>query len=233
MSNEVQAGFFAPPKIDDLSSHLHRQLIGYLGLTLPLLLWLLAGWRPTLGLRRWQVLDSISAYYYTGAVAAFVGVLVALAVFFFTYRGYDNRHHRRDRIAAVVAAIAAIGVAFFPTGAPRPLLPPSWWTPEARTIHYISAAVLFGSFIFFALFLFPKSKNRTRNFLYYTCGAVMVVCMISAFFWGRGGGPIFWQEAIALVFFAISWLVKGRADWTLAAAGRRTVQMLWSAAGKP
>src|SRR6266545_2173362 len=35
--------------------------------------------------------------------------------------------------------------------------------------------------------------------------------------------PIFWPEAVALEFFAVSWLVKGRADRTAAAAGRRTL----------
>jgi len=56
---------------DDLSSHLHRQLIGWVALTLPFLLVIIAGWRPTAKLQRWDLLDSISAYYYTGALAAF------------------------------------------------------------------------------------------------------------------------------------------------------------------
>ncbi|MFC1955918.1 hypothetical protein ACFLWZ_05265 [Chloroflexota bacterium] len=37
------------------------------------------------------------------------------------------------------------------------------------------------------------------------------------------GAPIFWPEALALEFFAVSWLVKGRADITAVAAGRRTL----------
>jgi len=224
---------FPTPEPDDLSSHAHRQLIGGLGLVLPALLWLIAGWRPTEGLQRWELLSSVSAYYYTGAVAAFVGILIALAVFLFTYRGYKNEYRRRDRIAGIVAGGAAVLVAFFPASAPSDLPVPSWWTPRTETIHYISAVVLFGAFIFFSLFLFPKSKvksgeplpldKRWRNRIYISCGLGMVVCMawaLSALF---TGAPIFTPEALALEFFAVSWLVKGRADRTAVTASRRTL----------
>ena len=53
--------------------------------------------RPTPGLPRWETLNSVSAYYYSGAVAAFVRVIFALALFLFTYRGYKN--DRVDRWA--------------------------------------------------------------------------------------------------------------------------------------
>ena len=227
----TQESLFATSEEDDLSSHRYRQLIGYLGMTLPLLLWNIAGWRPTEGLPRWGLLNSVSAYYYTGSVAVFVGILVALALFLVTYRGYNNEHNRRDRIAGIIAGVAAIGVAFFPTRAPLDSLKPSWWAPHMRAIHYISAIVMFGAFIFFSIYLFPKSKTkegepvhlgkRVRNFFYISCGLVMLVCMLwagSAYF---TKAPIFWPETIALVFFAMSWLVKGRADWTLVIVGKR------------
>ena len=99
---------------DDLSHQSHRQLIGYLGILLPLILILLAGLRPTPGLPRWEPLNSISAYYYTGAVAAFVGILFALALFLFTYRGY--RRYKADRVAGMLGGSAALGVVLFPTG---------------------------------------------------------------------------------------------------------------------
>lgn len=65
---------------DDLSQRAHRRVIGYLGLCLPLFLHLLAGVRQTNGLARWVLLNSVSEYYYTGAVAIFVGVLFALSL---------------------------------------------------------------------------------------------------------------------------------------------------------
>jgi len=147
---------------DDDSSHVHRQFIGYSGMVLPILLWLMAGWRRTEGLPPWKLLESVSAYYYTGAVAAFVGILAALGVFLFTYRGYKNKYQSSDRFAAVVAASAALLVAIFPTAAPTDRLRLAWWTPFTGTVHYVSAVILFSSFSFFSLFLFPKSNIKGK-----------------------------------------------------------------------
>ena len=55
---------------------------------LPLVLIALAIWRDKLA--GWRNLESIRAYYYSGGAAAFLGMLAALALFLFTYRGYDN-----------------------------------------------------------------------------------------------------------------------------------------------
>jgi hypothetical protein len=220
--------FFPAREGDDQSTYAHRQLIGALGMVLPVLLWLVHGWRPTEGLEAWKPLSSVSAYYYTGAVAAFVGILIALAIFLFAYRGYGNDYQRSDRLAAIIAGAAAVVVAFFPTDAPGTLPEPSWWTPRTGTIHYVGAVVLFGSFSFFSLFLFPKSKagkgqplprgKRTRNGIYHICGAAMLACILWAGIALSRKLPIFWPEALALEFFAVSWLAKGRADRTAAAA---------------
>ena len=232
-SNEDTPKLFPTAEPDDLSSYALRQLIGWMGVVLPALLWLIAGWRPTEGLHRWDLLGSVSAYYYTGAVSAFVGMLIALALIFFSYRGYNNKYRRRDRSAAIIAGAAAALVAVFPTGAPSNLPEPLWWTPLTGRIHIISAVVLFGAFIFFSLFQFPKSKvkrgetipreKRVRNWIYKFCGLAMVACMLWAGIALITDAPIFWPEALALEFFAVSWLVKGRAPFTAVAAGRRAL----------
>ncbi len=233
ISDKNERRLFAVPEPDDLSSNAHRQLIGYLGLIMPVSFWLIAGWRPTEGLQPWKLLTSVSAYYYTGAVSAFAGILVALALFLFSYRGYDNAYRRRDRIASIIAGVAAVLVASFPTGAPGDLKALSWWTPLIGVIHYLSAVVLFGAFIFFSLFLFRRSKvkrgeslsqgKQLRNAIHIVCGLAMVACMIWAGIASVAGAPIFWPEALALEFFAVSWLAKGRADITAVAAGKRTL----------
>ena len=235
MTAPASEPFFAAGEPDDRSSYAHRLLIGTLGLVLPVLLWVTAAWRPMAELGRWTPLGSVSAYYHSGAVAVFVGILIALAVYLFTYRGYANAYGRRDRIAAAVAGSAAVLVAFFPTRATDGLPPPSWWAPWMGTVHYLAAIVLFGSFIFFSLVQFPKSgpggkplppDKRRRNRIYRACGVTMVGCVAwagSALF---TGAPIFWPEVLALEFFAISWLVKGRADRTATAIGRRTLRAL-------
>jgi hypothetical protein len=137
---------------DDRSDHAHRQLIGYIGLVLPLILIFMAVARD--GVEKWRGLESISAYYYTGAVAAFVGMLVALALFLFTYRGYGNSCYWADRAASAIAAIAALGVAIFPTAAPEGVETLSWWSPFTGILHYVFAVTLFAMFAVFALWLF-------------------------------------------------------------------------------
>src|SRR2546427_6863556 len=75
------------PAAENLSQQAHRRLIGVLGFCLPILLYSFAGLLPTAGLPPWRVLSSVSAYYYTGGVAVFVGVLFGLALFLLPSRG--------------------------------------------------------------------------------------------------------------------------------------------------
>ena len=66
-----------PPSTNDYSTHAHRQLIGWIGLILPIALPGIARLRPIRELQ-WSELLSISSYYYTGAIALFVGLRVEL-----------------------------------------------------------------------------------------------------------------------------------------------------------
>lgn len=215
-----------------LSGRLHRQLIGVLGLALPTLLVVIAWIRPNDEATRWQIQDSISAYYYTSAIAAFVGLLVALALFLLTYQGYANKYRWADRAAAVTAGLAALGVAFFPTAAPNDALKLPWWTPTARVLHYACAVALFTMFAVFSLWLFrkttpgsqPAADKERRNVFYAVCGVVIVASMVWAGIAGAKGGPIFAPESIALVAFAASWLVKGEAPTMIAEKLRNKVR---------
>jgi len=216
----------AASRPDDLSDNAHRQLIGYIGLVLPFLLVVIALTRD--GIERWRNLESISAYYYTGAVAAFVGMLVGLALFLFTYRGYANKYNRADRWAAKTAAVASIVVAFFPTREPVGVSALSWWTPTTGVLHHVAAIVLFTMFAIFALWLFRLTADgeesvadkRRRNKFYLFCGIVIVGCIGWAGFNGLNGRQIFWPESIALIAFAMSWLVKGYALNTIVGTAR-------------
>ncbi len=214
----------AKPGDDDLSGDAHRRLIGWIGLLLPALLVVIAIERDALA--RWRSLESISAYYYTGAVAAFVGMLVALALFLFTYRGFDNDYHKADRAVAIVAGFAALAVAFFPTAAPAGVPPLSWWTPTTGVIHHVAAVILFAMFAIFALWLFRMRKDGKtettgwRNKLYLACGLAIVACIAWAGYNGYRAREIFVPESIALIAFAFSWLVKGYAVETLVTSVR-------------
>jgi len=220
------------PRPNHLSNQAHRQLIGYLGVLLPVILLALAGMRPTPGLPQWSPLQSVSAYYYTGAVAAFVGILVSLALFLFTYGGYEG--YLADRVVAKIGGVCALGVAFFPTAAPQGLPEPVWWREATRTIHYLSATCLFLVFIVFSVWLFRKGRRkgthlsqgkRQRNRVYLSCGVVMVVSVLWAGSSYFTGAPIFWPETLALWAFAVSWLVKGYAHRPVV----ETVKEAWGA----
>ncbi|MFL5608071.1 MAG: hypothetical protein ACJ8AD_16585 [Gemmatimonadaceae bacterium] len=213
---------YAPPppgqRADDISGHTHRQVIGYLGLALPILLVQVQRLRPNAPTDQW-VGDSISAYYWTGAVSLFVGLLAALSLFLLTYRGYANESYKYDRGAAIIAGVAAALVALFPTSPPSGLAPLPWWASWVNTIHIAAAIVLFSMFAVFSLWLFrktapgeqPPAEKTRRNAIYLVCGIAIVASMIWSVVWGQMGRSIFWPESSALVFFAWSWLVKGRA----------------------
>jgi len=211
---------------DDQSDHAHRQLIGYIGLILPVLLIFIAVARD--GVEQWKRLESISAYYYTGAVAAFVGMLVALALFLFTYRGYKNKYYWADRAASIIAATAALGVAFFPTGAPTGATALIWWSPAIGVLHYVCAVTLFAMFAVFSLWLFRlttpgepvSTAKRRRNTVYLVCGLVIVASIVWAYVAHRDEKSMFWPESLALFAFAVSWLTKGYALTSITGAVR-------------
>jgi hypothetical protein len=209
------------------SDHAHRQLIGYIGLVLPIILIIIAVDRD--GLETWRALESISAYYYTGAVAAYVGMLIALALFLVTYRGYkESKYYWADRAASITAAVAALGAAFFPAPAPKGMTNLPWWTPGMGDLHYVCGVALFAMFAVFALWLFritpsgeqAPSDKKWRNGAYLTCGIAIVANLIWAGVAGLNGGSIFLPESLALVAFSVSWLVKGYALTSIANTAR-------------
>lgn len=210
---------------DDLTTTLHRQLIGCIGLALPITVVVIAAIFPNGGANRWEVLGSISGYYYTAAVSVFVGLLAALALFLFAYRGYKNGYQWADRTAAIVAGIAALGVAAVPTNATAGASAPLWWDKPAAYVHYGAAVLLFTMFAVYCLWLFRRQDPRQpqkpdkawRNRVYLVCGLVIVGSMLWAGYNGWKDRDIFLPEAVALVAFSTSWLIKGAVHRRVAA----------------
>jgi len=226
-----------PPDVDplDRATHGFRQLLGLLGMLLPLLC---VGWAalfPTAitdadGGLLIPDLTSVSAYYYTSAVWAFVGILVAMGLFLFTYKGYDDKAGPWDYWISTLTGAAAIGVAVFPTHPLHELLKPSWWAPWMVKVHTASALMLFVLFIIFCWALFPGkdwrlppetvqplsvSKRIWKYPVYHGCGLLILFCLVWAGVQLGRNGSIFWQEWLALWFFGIAWLRKGQVQWTL------------------
>lgn len=205
------------PEIISVSSL--RRLIGWLALLLPIIL--ILGAAVLDGCQLTQ--NSISAYYHTVMRNFFVGLLCAVAVCLFAYRGYS----KTDSIMGTIAAVCALGIAFFPTSVDLPAtdcLPVPIVSP-VNTYHLIFSAAFFLLLAFFCLVLFTKgAQNPTprklqRNRIFRICGYGILACivLIAIYFWlleDRSPRlqlfrPVFYLEALALVFFSISWLTKG------------------------
>jgi hypothetical protein len=85
-------------------------------------------------------------------------------------------------------------------------------------------------FALFSLFLFrlgkddpPPPDKRRRNLIYLVCGIVIVAGMVWSAVAKQQDRSIFIPESIALMAFATSWLIKGRAPKTIANAVRKTL----------
>jgi len=224
----------------DGSSHNLRRILGVLGIALPLLCMLAAELFPTT-----IVIDgrevplpppgSVSGYYYTSGVSAFVGILVGMGLFLFTYKGYNDDYARWDSRVSTLVGIAALGVAVFPTDPPDPSLGQSWWDPWMGTVHNCSAFFLFGLFLVFCWWLFPgkdwrltADQRRERNIrslvlrerirkypFFYLCGAGIVICLGWAGIAMLMHASIFLPEWGALWFFGLAWLRAGQLDKTI------------------
>lgn len=200
-----------------------RKSIGILGILFPIIL--------AIGAIAYGGCDdiqkSISAYYHTNMRDFFVGILAAIAVFMFSYRGYD----KTDRIAGILAGIFALGVAFFPSSVTETTICIDTLYDGGifHILHLISAVLLFLTLSYFSFFLFTKSNSEheptlqklIRNRIYRICGIVMIISvLLIAVYLSflkvnypslKEFSPAFWLETVALWAFGISWLVKGEA----------------------
>lgn len=236
---QPDGSLFAPQSANDLSSQLLRQALGYLGLLLPALVYVVARWRNVEGTQGWAPLDSISEYYYSGSATILTGTLWAMGAFLFTYQGYENESRPWDLRTGKVASVAALSISLFPTRAVEGFASPLWWRDWMQSVHLASAAVLFGCFIAYSWFLFPQSSQpvgkrdrdkRRRNAVYRACGVGMALALLWVVIALLMGGHIFVPESLALILFGISWLTKGRALWTLREAAHRLARRAGAAA---
>lgn len=195
-----------------------RKSIGYLGVTMPIVLVL--GNYFTTGST--DLMSSLSSYYHSGGRNFFIAVLAAIAVFAFAYRGYDTK----DNIAGDIAAVSALVVAFFPAGLENP---DAEANPIIGMIHIGAALIFFLTLAYFSLVLFPKTdpnkpmspQKKKRNKVYrlsgyVILGSLVLIGLYEFYLYERyislqDYKPIFWLESIAIVAFGLSWLTKGEA----------------------
>ena len=196
-----------------------RKFVGLIGILLPFALVTI----HMLLVRQVVLLGSVSGYYYTDVRGVLVGSLCAIGVFLFAYRGYDNWDFINwDNVLTNAAGVFAVGVALFPTAPVNP-------SAHARAISYVHltcAGLLFAALAVISFWLFTRTdpagrrtkQKKIRDLIYRGCGIVIALCLvlvpIESLVIGapiHGIRPLYWLEAIAVVAFGVSWLVKGEA----------------------
>jgi len=208
-----------------LTKYQHRKIIGYLGLSLPILL--LAS-TALFGCH--QIQASISDYYHTVARDIYIGIIVLISFFFYSYRGYKG-----DQIAFKIAAISILCLAYSPTIIDYEagencleFIRTNRSFTISRYIHNTSATIFFCTLTYICLFLFtnPAYSNsqfkeaKLRRLLIKTCGFMMlfsVLFIIAYFVFSlhkiegiKNLRLVFYLEVTALVAFSFAWLIKGR-----------------------
>lgn len=201
-----------------------RRAIGYLGIALPLLLVGLSA----VPFFQTSLQPSISHFYYTPLRDLFTGILCATGFFLLRYQGHPGPSplYRDEGKITNAAGVLAFVIAWVPA-APLPdsvvvpsLLPLSG--PTAGLVHLWAAALFFLllALLCFAVFtqgqVPSKDPPRTwfnENHVYRLCGAIILLSLLGIA--ALDGHPRFPYatlelEALALLAFGCSWLVKGR-----------------------
>jgi len=180
--------------------------------------------------------SSISHYYYSSVGELFTGVLIAVALFLFCYKGHKKRSGEKglsDNTLTSITGVFALGVVAFPTSSNECI------TDNLRTflssvcigyIHFTMAALFFIALAIMSMVNFRRTGDRVsfglkkQHKLFLLCGFMMLfsitlifvysVWIDGHFKWLDSIHPVFCLEAIALVFFGITWLAKGQVDFS-------------------
>lgn len=182
-----------------------RRLIGILGVAFPFLLLITT-----------PMQESISAFYYTNAQDTVTGVLIAMGIFLLAYHGYNLWDSILCKIAGAMALLAGI----FPMTTTEFTHVSIFLVPVkvSSIIHDASSIVLFIILMVIPAFLFTKSdgyktkQKKIRNAIYISCASVMLVVLIALGIFRFVGMPFwatYWGEALMLIVFGTSWLIKG------------------------
>ena len=188
-----------------------RKRIGQLGMLLP---WLVLALSLIFG---YGFPQSISAtYYIPNCITPFMIILGSAGILLVCYKGYDLQ----DRIICTAAGIFGLGICLFPCSHPDGIITNvgTFGLPSniSGIVHNICAFIFFGLLAYNSIFLFTKSagemteEKKKRNIIYKVCGYGMIgsFILLIPFTLLHVNIGIWIVEAIALMFFGISWLTK-------------------------
>jgi len=182
-----------------------RAIIGYVGLTLPVVL-LLAGAVDG------HIESSLSAYYYTKVGNVFTGALCVIGIFLLAYR---LTSWAIDNIATSLAGISALGVAFFHAAPKNATLSQL----RLADVHLTCAAALFILLGAISLFIFPRDvlpNQGWRTNWYMALGALiwLSIILMPTLNWLAGSfydsnHVFFILETVCVMAFSMSFILKG------------------------
>lgn len=214
-----------------------RRAIGYLGISIPVLLVGLS----LISFFQTAVQPSISHYYYTNLREIFTGTLCAVGLFLICYKGHGNASiFKNDNLLTNIAGIMALGVALFPTNPDDFKAKIYTLIPSGEKwlgwLHYGFAALLFLIFALLAINVFTIEKEKdtrepksilNENNIYRTCGYLIIVFVVlvpvsEALQLFRYSTLVL--EALSLFAFGIAWLIKGRALGDKGVIGQKLYQ---------
>jgi hypothetical protein len=182
-----------------------RAIIGYIGLTLPVVL-LLAG------VVDGHIESSLSAYYYSKVGNVFTGALCIIGIFLLAYR---LTAWAIDNVATTLAGVSALGVAFFHAAPANATLSQL----RLADVHLACAAALFILLGGISLFIFPRDvlpDQSWRANWYMALGAMIWLSIIlmptlsslTASFY-NDNRVFFILETVCVMAFAVSFILKG------------------------
>lgn len=179
-----------------------RCTIGWLGFLLPWIVVILLGYFP----------GSISAtYFQEPTITPFMIILGSASLLLFTYKGYD----KIDDWINTGAGIFGLMICLFPCGSTSDDIIGTFQIARnvSATLHNVAAIGFFALLSINSLFRFTKhsgemtANKKKRNIIYIICGIGMIasfgLLLLPSF-----PSRIWLVEAIALFFFALSWLTK-------------------------
>jgi hypothetical protein len=199
-----------------------RALTGAIGITLPFVLVLV----DHLVLRENPFLrDSLSAYYYSGVRDVFVGSLYAAGAFLITYKVAEVS---LENTLSLVAGLAALVVALFPTGRdPGNTEPPTalqnlLGESTVNVVHFAGAGVFIVALAVLSYYFGVREGGRTGRRtafsaqfwqrFHWTCTGLIVAAvayLLLSHLLGGSPRALLYTESVCALAFGASWLAKG------------------------
>lgn len=198
-------------KVRAMSSLLHRNVLGALGMLLPAFS-ILGGLFVRNKPESWWYSISVT-YYITPALPIILGVC---GIFLLCYRSYETI----DTVINVLSGIFAFGVVLFPCANPYGIEYVGYFqipVAVSNVIHCGSAMLLFGLLAYNIGWLFTRGQNELNNKIYRICsysmigvmGLFVIVLIAGAFGFYYPKFLTMIVEAVLLLLFGFAWLVKG------------------------